>query len=238
MSGLLAIANPRRIKAAHRWRRKVAAGHRPYANNNPYKFIDPDGRLGCTGTKIEANCAESGLASAVGSMAKSARSVVAPTTVALGERGVPGTTSSNTVGAVKQLGNTALGVGAALSGNPATILGTPEMHIEDNELAGASAVELLTGVVPAFRSSRLTYLYQKFGPLGEHLKFGIATNPATRYTKAELAGGRLKILAHGPRDEMLRLERNLHETLPIGSEERQLFYIQKQIGNGLIPPPY
>ncbi|MCR6497144.1 hypothetical protein LJB71_13520 [Thermomonas sp. S9] len=44
MSGLLAIAEPRRIKAAHRRRWKAATGHRPYANNNPYRFFDPDGR--------------------------------------------------------------------------------------------------------------------------------------------------------------------------------------------------
>lgn len=44
MSGLLASAKPRRIKAAHRRRRKVASGHRRYANNNPYKFVDPDGQ--------------------------------------------------------------------------------------------------------------------------------------------------------------------------------------------------
>ncbi len=75
MSGAFAVANPRRIKAAHRRRRKVASGpivqryYDPvigrflsvdpvtangntggnfnrywYANNNPYKFTDPDGR--------------------------------------------------------------------------------------------------------------------------------------------------------------------------------------------------
>jgi len=87
-------------------------------------------------------------------------------------------------------------------------------------------------------SGRLTFLYQKLGPAGQHLKFGIASNPAMRYTSAELAGGRLKILTSGSRQDMLRLERNLHETLPIGSEERQMFYIQKQIEKGLTPPPY
>jgi len=87
-------------------------------------------------------------------------------------------------------------------------------------------------------SSDVTYLYQKVGAQGEHLKFGITDNPATRYTAAELNGGSLRIIGQGERSEMLSLERQLHETLPIGPEERQLFYIQKQAQKGLKPPPY
>jgi hypothetical protein len=79
---------------------------------------------------------------------------------------------------------------------------------------------------------------KKVSAAGEHLKFGITDNPATRYTAAELNGGRLKIIAQGERSEMLSLERQLHETLPLGPEERQLFYIQKQVQKGLKPPPY
>lgn len=51
-------------------------------------------------------------------------------------------------------------------------------------------------------------------------------------------GGQLNILAQVARDDMLQLERNLHETLPIGPEEGQQFYVQKQIEKGLTPPPY
>lgn len=78
MSGQLARANPRRIKAAHRRRGKVASGQSvqryydpgigrflsvdpvtadgntganfnryKYAENNPYRFTDPDGRRSC-----------------------------------------------------------------------------------------------------------------------------------------------------------------------------------------------
>lgn len=83
-----------------------------------------------------------------------------------------------------------------------------------------------------------TILYQKLGPDGEHLKFGITKNPETRYTSDQLGGGRLKIIARGTRQEMLELERNLHETLPIGPEERQSFYIKKQVEKDLLPPPY
>jgi RHS repeat-associated protein len=84
----------------------------------------------------------------------------------------------------------------------------------------------------------INYLYQKVGPKGEHLKFGITKNPPKRYSPGELGDGDLRIIAKGPREEMLRLERSLHETLPIGREEGQKFYIQKQIEKGLKPPPY
>jgi hypothetical protein len=43
MSAQLAIAEPQRIKAAHRRRWKASTGSTPYASNNPYLFIDPDG---------------------------------------------------------------------------------------------------------------------------------------------------------------------------------------------------
>jgi hypothetical protein len=84
----------------------------------------------------------------------------------------------------------------------------------------------------------LAYLYQKVGADGQHLKFGITKTPATRYTQEELAGGKLKIVGQGSREEMLKLERNIHEALPIGPEEALKFYIQKQVQKGLKPPPY
>jgi len=115
-------------------------------------------------------------------------------------------------------------------------------EISPRQAFDARFLGFLSLAAPPLRAARgaqgLKYLYQKVGPLGQHLKFGIASNPATRYTSAELAGGRLKVLASGSRDEMLQLERNLHETLPIGPEEGQSFYILKQVEKGLIPPPY
>ena len=114
----------------------------------------------------------------------------------------------------------------------------------------------VTAIIPAIAATRVaapvvnaarveatvvketTYLYQKVGAAGEHLKFGITKSPATRYTTEELAGGQLKLIAEGAKKEMLQLERNLHNTLPIGPQEGQKFYIQQQIGKGLTPPPY
>jgi curved DNA-binding protein CbpA len=81
-------------------------------------------------------------------------------------------------------------------------------------------------------------LYQKTGPNGEHLKFGITKNPKTRYTTKELLGGKLKIIARGTRQEMLDLERSLHATLPVGPEERQSGYVNVQANKGYKIPPY
>lgn len=33
-----------------------------YANSSPYKFFDPDGRVGCTGTRIQSVCDQGGIA--------------------------------------------------------------------------------------------------------------------------------------------------------------------------------
>ena len=72
----------------------------------------------------------------------------------------------------------------------------------------------------------------------EHLKYGYTKNPETRYTQAEMNGGRLNILAYGPKEGMLALERNLHENLPIGPEEGQTFYLGIRVAKDLRPPRY
>ncbi len=76
------------------------------------------------------------------------------------------------------------------------------------------------------------------GSAGEHLKYGITEDPTTRYTSKERDEGSLNSLARGPKQGMLAIERSLHETPPIGPEKGHLFYIQKQIANGLRPSPY
>ena len=90
--------------------------------------------------------------------------------------------------------------------------------------AAKTGTQLEVGFAKEVSNPNVTYLYQKVGAQGEHLKIGITDNPATRYSAAELNGGRLRIIGQGERSEMLGLERQLHETLPIGPEERQLFY--------------
>ena len=54
VSGLIAAANPRRIKASHRRRGKVASAHRLYIMNNPLAGTDPTGYCAAeTGTHIK-----------------------------------------------------------------------------------------------------------------------------------------------------------------------------------------
>ena len=127
-----------------------------------------------------------------------------------------------------------LGLGAAVAENPATQEELGELEADIPNLS--QAADTTSKCEDAAEAK--TYLYQKLGANGEHLKFGITGNPGTRYTVAEMNGGQLNIIAQGARDDMLQLERNLHETLPMGPEEGQQFYIQKQIEKGLTPPPY
>jgi hypothetical protein len=93
------------------------------------------------------------------------------------------------------------------------------------------------GEIPA---NAETLIYQKVGPNGEHLKFGIAKNEfkasgqLTRYTDAELGGGRTRILGGGSRSDMLNLERRLHENMPLGPQEGQKFYYKMQLENGYL----
>jgi hypothetical protein len=108
----------------------------------------------------------------------------------------------------------------------------PRNYVSVEGLLFAAAI---MGGGPELGAGRTTYLYQKLSAEGAHLKFGITYNPAARYTAAQLAGGRLKLLAAGPRADMLGLERALHSTLPLGPEERQLFYRLIQRMKGLKP---
>jgi RHS repeat-associated protein len=76
------------------------------------------------------------------------------------------------------------------------------------------------------------YLYDKVSAAGEHLKFGMTTNPWTRYTNKELAGGYIEILFQGPdKGKIEALERLLHKNLPLGLEEGQTAYIAVQEAN-------
>lgn len=197
-----------------------------YASNNPVVYVDPDGR--------EAACVTQ--ASHCGGDPQSA----AAATSSLYQMGL---------GVGKGIVNGLMELDASLQRGTQE---TPDFEPSNAEQAGGMvvgtiAVEAAKSLATEGRSaeagaakaeSRLTYLYQKLDASGGHLKYGITYSPASRYTSAEMNGGSLKILATGGRGDMLKLERGLHETLPIGPEEKQTFYIQKQVDQGLKPPPY
>ena len=65
MPGAFALATPRRIKASHRRRRRVASDHLLYILNNPLSGTDPTGYACTTGTNIKGgggpNCESTGV---------------------------------------------------------------------------------------------------------------------------------------------------------------------------------
>jgi hypothetical protein len=65
-------------------------------------------------------------------------------------------------------------------------------------------------------SPRTTYLYELVDENGNHLKYGITSNPDTRYTHAFMADKRMLILGEGSRRDMYVLENRLITTNPRG----------------------
>lgn len=201
-------------------------GRFAYANDNPVGNIDPDGR--------ESAC-------------------VMSTSHCAGD-------PASAMAATRTAGQVAIGFGKAIANGMAELDASLQHGSQESSpleatnsaqaggiVVGTIAVEAAKAIATEGRSAeagaasaegRLTYLYQKLDSNGGHLKFGITYNPARRYKAAQMAGGKLNILSSGSRPDMLKLERDLHETLPIGPEERQSFYIQKQVDKGLKPPPY
>jgi hypothetical protein len=57
VSGVIALANPRRIKASHRRRRRVASDHLLYILNNPLAGTDPTGYRSICGDGNQEHCA-------------------------------------------------------------------------------------------------------------------------------------------------------------------------------------
>ncbi len=57
MSAVIALATPRRIKASHRRRRRVASDHLLYILNNPLSGTDPTGYASCSTDASAGDCA-------------------------------------------------------------------------------------------------------------------------------------------------------------------------------------
>lgn len=81
--------------------------------------------------------------------------------------------------------------------------------------AGTRATgEVLPHVHGNTAGSQWVYLYACYNAQGNFLKWGVTGDMAKRYSKKELAGGRLTEVMAGPRWRMLQEERNLMETQP------------------------
>jgi RHS repeat-associated protein len=72
------------------------------------------------------------------------------------------------------------------------------------------------------KDKRPATLYKKYDKDGNFQKHGVTKHedPTKRYTKKELDGGYVEAIERGPRDEMLKKERELVETNP-GPENRE-----------------
>jgi hypothetical protein len=57
-------------------------------------------------------------------------------------------------------------------------------------------------------------LYEKYDSAGNFEKHGVSQDAGKRYTKAEIAGGEVRVVDRGPRKEMLQKERDRVETNP------------------------
>jgi hypothetical protein len=200
-----------------------------FGNANPMAYVDPLGLWGIDWRQV-VNTVSTGVAVVAGAVAIGCTVAVicAPAVpiaagISLAAGAVSFATDDSTVACVSGKGSCASTIAqAAMAVLP----------------GGVGALGRIGKAAKSADKIADTVLYQKLSAADEHLKYGITKNPATRYTAEELNGGRLNILARGSKQDMLALERSLHETLPIGPEEGQTFYIQKQIANGLRPPPY
>jgi RHS repeat-associated protein len=234
-----------------------------YVHNNPLTNVDPDGHDCVTQTRTSSTTENVSVSSGqcTGASGNGTTQTYVDGTVKLSDIHAGADGHSIDIGYTDSSGNAGVfnANSAPIPDNPGIAVGYHQAGF--NTLANASlgvkyvgtpimnAIgffmgSLLSDTTPLISGIKAggpkgsTYLYEKLGPNGEHLKYGITNNPTTRYSPGQLAGGRLKILAQGSRAEMLQLERSLHETMPIGPEEGQSFYIQKQVNNGLKPPPY
>jgi RHS repeat-associated protein len=155
-----------------------------YVNNNPYKYVDPDGEflhfvakfVLDVGINMAFNYVTTGELNVGGALKESALGVLNP---------------AKTLAKAGQLAN------FAAKANKTSKIAKQSVH--------ANKVD-----------KRSATLYEKYDRKGKFRKHGVTkhADPKKRYTKGEIDGGEVVRTDRGPRDRMLRKERDLVETKP------------------------
>lgn len=175
-----------------------------YANNNPYKYVDPDGRIVWfipLVIFIAKEVASEGIEQVTG--------VSMPTV----KNGLKYAIKQ----ANKQIAKEGMKQAAKI------VKATSKKRSADGRLRHANGKYAYDG--GSKKSSGGSHgnnsdsdapatLYGKFDRNGKFEKWGISQDTSTRYSKADLAGGRLKRYRTGKRSDILKRERRLVERFP------------------------
>jgi RHS repeat-associated protein len=186
-----------------------------YANNNPYKYVDPDGEFAITALVVLSVAISTYMTGDNAIGAYEAETSVFDDGVSV--NGLKAAGKSLAVDAT-----ISLATAGVLS--PIRFLGGSVKRSADGRLRnsnGSFAYDGGSKKGPSISSHGNTRtpdtdatLYGKFDAKGKFEKWGISQDASTRYSAKELAGGRIKEYRRGPRDQMLDRERRLVGRFP------------------------